>query len=255
MDRLEYKYQVPCAQMDALRRRLLPFLDLDPHAGAQGANDYTVRSIYFDTPALNFYHEKEAGIRNRIKLRIRGYNQREPESQVFLEVKRKQDMTISKNRAPLRYADLDALLKSGDVERYALEAGERLEDARRFLFHLNRRSLQPILLVIYEREAYFHKFDTSVRITLDKRLRSLPYPGLGNLFSTARIQPAMADFFILEIKFYDRFPHWFRGILEEFKLDRMALSKYAICLESQNIHWGSSTFSVLAASKGLRVPN
>ena len=54
-------------------------------------------------------------------------------------------MTTNQNR-PLRYADLDALLKSGDVERYVLEAGERLEDARRFLFHLKRRSLRPILL-------------------------------------------------------------------------------------------------------------
>ena len=30
----------------------------------------------------------------------------------------------------------------------------------------------------------------------------------------------MGSSFILEIKFYDRFPHWFRAILEEFKLDR-----------------------------------
>jgi len=121
--RLEFKYLVPWGELDRLRRALAPFVEIDSFAGAEPDQQYTVRSIYFDTPGLACYVQKEAGIHTRRKLRIRGYGAPREDSLVVLEIKRKLDMRVSKNRAFLPFAGLEQLLSSGDVERFILTRG------------------------------------------------------------------------------------------------------------------------------------
>ncbi|MBI2501643.1 MAG: VTC domain-containing protein, partial [Candidatus Latescibacteria bacterium] len=96
--RLEYKYLIPASALDLVRRRLEPFVEPDCHR-IPGRDQYTIRSIYFDTRGLDYYYQKESGIQHRRKLRLRGYNQRIPSSRGFLEIKRKDDMAVSKARA------------------------------------------------------------------------------------------------------------------------------------------------------------
>ena len=154
MEKFEYKYRVPSELLPELRARMQPFVEFDSYMNMGGPSGYTVRSIYFDTPKFDYFHEKVDGIKMRKKIRIRGYNEYNPENIIFLEIKRKNERTISKNRAPLNYQYLSKLLKTGNVEKYILTDNgfkNALEDSKKFLFHIHRYMLHPIVLVMYER--------------------------------------------------------------------------------------------------------
>jgi hypothetical protein len=254
MKRLEYKYLVPEEALVPLREWMRPFVKSDRHMGLAG--EYTVRSIYFDTGDLDYYYQKEAGIQHRRKLRIRAYGEEDEEALAFLEIKRKDDMAISKARAVFRFGDGEALFASGDLERYLYNAGEdpqALKEGQSFFFHLYRYALMPTILICYEREAFFGQRDPSLRLTLDKNLRSSPFPRVSELYSEGRQRRSLAGHFILEIKFGGLMPGWLKGLLEHYQLERRALSKYAICMEEQRIPQRSSAFSTWALSHRVAV--
>jgi hypothetical protein len=236
--RFEYKYLVPWDQLDRLRRALTPFVEVDSFAGAEPDQQYTVRSVYYDTPGLACYVQKEAGIHTRRKIRIRGYGVQNHDSMVVLEIKRKRNILGRKTRAFLPFSVLEELLSTGDVERCVQTRqkehhAKAQQSARAFLYHLYRYSLFPVILVVYEREAFFGRFDPTVRLTFDKGLRGRAYPPVAELYSEAGLHSVIAEHFILEVKFGDKMPSWAGAILEDFGLERRALSKFAICLESE----------------------
>ena len=229
MSRLEFKYLVRLEDLEALREAVLCYLEPDPSTPS-GRNEYTVRSIYLDTFGFDDYYEKESGVQHRQKVRVRGYNEGTTETPVFLEIKRKDNMAISKVRVSIRFADLRSLLDSGDVERY-VPRPETREEVRRFLFHIYRHSRKPTVLIQYEREAYFYRFDSSVRLTLDKNLRSLAFPELEDLYDERRTRRSFPGHFLLEVKFSNGVPTWFKGILQSFGLERTSFSKYCVSLD------------------------
>ncbi len=246
--RLEYKYLVSSELLPRLREMVAPFVEIDAHAAAYGARGYTVRSIYFDTCALDFYHQKLAGVEARKKLRLRGYNGGGESSIVFLEIKRKHATSVTKNRAPVKYVHAPDLFASGDVARYVLarpDCPQAMEDARRFFFHVRRDALRPIVLIVYEREAYHGKFDSSLRITFDKNLRSAAHPAIDALFGEEKTRCAMSRYFVLEVKFSGRFPAWLGPIVGALSLRLEAISKYVICIDEHNMLHGNVSLSFL----------
>jgi hypothetical protein len=234
--RHEYKYLVPNYLIDDIRAAIRPYLDVDDYAVPTGGQ-YTVRSIYFDSSDLTCYWEKEAGIKDRKKLRVRGYNRRDEKSKVFLEIKRKTNSLISKNRALLPYSSLLPAFRDIDPIQYVREEQRDQDDARRFFYHLRRQSMVPIETVLYEREPFNCRFRSSLRVTFDRNLRSVLYPGLENLYDETDVVPALPDHFILEVKCdVDRgFPGWVKGFLARFDLKKQALSKYVICLDTHGV--------------------
>jgi hypothetical protein len=236
--RYEYKYIVEESKMERLRKMVLPFVDLDAFAEASNSNQYTVRSIYFDTPKFDFYFEKVEGIKNRKKVRLRGYNTESPDNTVFLEIKRKYDIPIIKYRAPLTYSDALDIFEKVRINGHVVSSSKfpkAYENSKKFFFQVYSRNLRPTVLVIYEREAYLSKFDDTVRVTFDKNLRSSAYPALKGLYSEDRAIRSLNQFFILEIKFNKHFPAWMNPIVSTLGLKRQAASKYCITMDENKI--------------------
>lgn len=237
----EYKYLVPDHMRGELRRLISPFMEYDRYMELRrisGADErmlgYTVRSIYYDSPGFRYYHDKRDGLRIRKKVRIRGYNEYSDNNIVFLEVKRKVEKKIYKNRSSLLYRNLDAFISSGDVEQYILQYTDRAQpriDAGHFLSSMKREHLVPVVLVIYEREAYFGKFDNSFRITFDKNLRSSIHPSLDQLYEERDIRHTIPGQFVLEIKFYQTFPSWMTKIVRNLDLGLQSFSKFTNCIK------------------------
>lgn len=229
--RYERKYLVRNECLNALRKRMAPFLVHDSFAPEKenGLFQYTVRSVYYDTPEFNSLYEKWEGVEVRKKLRIRGYGFEEADSMVFMEIKRKLGDRIWKNRAQVRFDAVHELLKTG----FSNGAGEQIkgrneEDARKFLFNLYRYGYRPVNLIAYEREPFHGKFDHGVRITFDKNIRCKMWPSLKQLFSENGLRLVWKDFFILEIKYFEnKMPTWAKSIVQEFGLRHEALSKFA----------------------------
>ena len=83
--RQEKKYAINLSDGAVLRRRLGAVMHGDAHNGPQG---YTIRSLYFDTPDDQDFHDKLDGLELRRKLRLRTYSPRSDFA--MLEMKQKE---------------------------------------------------------------------------------------------------------------------------------------------------------------------
>jgi len=237
MGRVEYKYLLPQQKIEDFRREIAPFVELDQYSARHADKKYTVRSIYFDTSLLDFYRDKVIGLKKRKKIRIRGYNHAAENDVVFLELKQKNGPTIVKYRSPVLYKNLSVLLHSQDVDQYVLSnngSNNNREHARRFLAEVSRLNLTPIIKVVYEREAYYDKFNHQVRITIDSNLRSSSTVGVENIFQEENPVYSLINQTILEVKVFGEIPSWLRQAVGWFDLQLQALSKYTICLEESS---------------------
>ncbi|HEX8546827.1 MAG TPA: polyphosphate polymerase domain-containing protein [Cytophagaceae bacterium] len=252
MYRYERKYYVRNTIIDGLRKRLIPFVDPDSHANpsTNGLPQYTVRSIYYDSPVMEYYHEKMDGLENRSKYRIRVYDDYKPGEILFVEIKRKLGNRIKKHRSTILVDDIQMLLNTGEAERFVIRDKnyeEGLKDANKFLFHYYKHSLRPVNLVTYDREAYHGKFDHGVRITLDKNVRTKVYPHLDELYNESHLKAVTSNHFILEIKYFNIIPSWATSIVEEFGLSHEAISKYSTGID---VHTpGRMRFSPIGMSR------
>lgn len=235
--RIECKYLISNKKLTALRNAVMPYMTLDKYSEIRPDKQYTVRSIYFDTRRLDYYHDKLAGIKRRKKLRIRGYNSQTNDSLIFLEIKRKNGPTITKARAPIPFADHADVINEGNLEKYKeiLNSTENgFKDAKKFLYHLYTSNLIPTIKIIYEREAFFYKFYQGIRVTFDKNLRSSLVVKPECLYEEENIRYGLPSKSIMEIKVYGEIPLWLQNIIGSFQLQQEALSKYTICLESHS---------------------
>jgi len=230
--RHELKYYLPEEMYPELLRLIRPYTAPDPYLDRSRVRSYLVRSLYLDTDDLRSYHDKLCGIRNRKKLRIRAYNQER--STVFLEIKRKYDNIIVKDRASVQIEELPSLL-----DRYG---GYRLNGGRsnaendvtmRFLSLIPALQLRPVLLIAYEREAYIGLFDDTARLTLDRNLRYLPGRS-HDLFYSGRDWFSVKRPCILELKFNRVLPFFFKHVIRRLNLWAQAISKYCLCIERCN---------------------
>jgi VTC domain-containing protein len=233
--RIEYKYLAPQALLGRIRADLSRYLEADRPPVAPPSPEYTVRSVYFDTPRFHCFEEKLGGLRLRNKFRVRGYGCWRDDSLVFLEIKRKCDAFVEKHRAPLRHRDLEAFFATRDIDRYIVATSgtdREKQDAIRFLYHYGRNAIRPVIRVVYDREAFLGKFDSSLRLTFDKNIRAARSPSLDALYDEDSLVPSIPNHFVIEIKFFRcALPAWVPALVQRYELPRLAISKYAICLD------------------------
>jgi SPX domain protein involved in polyphosphate accumulation len=224
--RYEIKYQITPEMIPQIGDYIKPFTTTDPHLKDAADNKYTVRSIYFDTPTLDFYYEKMDGLKIRKKLRVRTYN--EMNDFAFLEIKRKFVNCIVKERSKLPFMVIEKLINA--PEESAIMYPEDDYNARlvsgKFVYTLLKKGLVPVLLVVYEREAYVGVNDDRERLTIDTDIRAISEPDLGDIMITDNFVPIIKNRSILELKFDDVMPQWMNNLVREFSIKRESISKY-----------------------------
>ncbi|MBL7809732.1 MAG: polyphosphate polymerase domain-containing protein [Saprospiraceae bacterium] len=256
--RYEFKYLVPSEQYQLLHSAMLPFLRRDGFAAKQETGMYTVRSIYFDTPGFEMYHTKIDGIAHRMKVRIRGYNVGDDNSTVFLEIKRKYEGPILKNRADAPFGVIKELFKPGVVFDDYVHLIKNPDNARRFFYQIHSKNLRPVINVIYEREPFLGKnmdLENDFRVTFDLHLRSVGYPEVENLYQETGASYAYPGFFILEVKFNHYCPTWVKPIMEDFQLRKEPASKYVGTINSNHFINPMKRGEALAKGQLKPLPN
>jgi len=231
--RKEYKYFFPCELLDPLRQRFLSNMEHDEFCRQREGNRYTVRSIYLDTRHLLFYYEKIDGLKIRKKLRIRTYDLPEANCPAFLEIKRKFNNTIYKERVKTSLSETPLLLNGG-IPQIQSNNPQFLDKAvmGKFVYLTKRLKLEPTVLITYEREAFQGEDDARLRVTFDLNVRSYAYPGLDEFYREDDLQRIKDSYFIIEIKFFDRMPIWVRSIVREYRLRVQSISKYCRGLDA-----------------------
>ncbi len=219
--RNEWKYLIDTAQKEVITRRLDPLLQLDRHAQDGG---YMIRSLYFEDYYNSAYEEKDAGVLQRKKYRIRIYNC--SDQSIKLERKKKFGSYIYKESAPLTREEVYRIL-DGDYS-FLLESPHSL--CREFYFECTSNVMRPRTIVDYEREPWILDAGT-VRVTFDMDVRAAV--GSFDIFdptlpTLSVLEPGKC---VMEVKFTEFLPRFVRDILPDRASEFTAVSKYVLCYE------------------------
>lgn len=219
--RHEWKYLIDTAQKELICQRLSPFLQLDKHAANGG---YMIRSLYFDDYFNTAYEEKDAGVLERKKYRIRIYNC--SDSSIKLERKKKFGSYIYKEAATLTRDEVYKIL-DGDYE-FLLQSKYPL--CREFYYECVSNVMRPRTIVDYDREPWILDEGT-VRITFDMDVRAAV--GSYDIFdATLPALPVLEDGkCVMEVKYTEFLPKFVRDVLPDRASEFTAVSKYVLCYE------------------------
>lgn len=236
--RFELKYRVDETIAVAIRRFVQAYLVPDDFGANREIPSYPVHSLYLDSEELALYRATVNGDIKRFKLRARYYDDR-PESPVYLEIKRRADRCILKDRALVRRADAVRLIEGETpTMQHLLRAEPRqLAALRTFAQLMQRMGATPRAHVGYDREAWVSEGRNAVRVTMDRAIQCEPC--LGARLTTAFERPVTVfpGRVILEVKFTDRFPAWVGAMVRAFGLQQQSAAKYvdgvAACGEPQ----------------------
>lgn len=228
--RYENKYLV--TEYTALRIRdfIRQYLDLDEFGIGQPNASYPVHSLYLDSRKLEIYWRTVNGDKNRYKLRLRYYND-DPETPVFFEIKRRMNNIILKQRAAIRREALPMIL-AGQFPKPQYFFSKSPSDRAsldRFINLMLSVDARPLMHVAYDREAYVHAHNNEVRVTMDRNIRcqvDLTTDCLVGMTKPYHLKEISGNVVVLELKFTDRYPNWFRELVQSFNVMQCGAAKF-----------------------------
>ncbi len=231
--RFELKYVIDERRAAAIRDFVRGHLVRDEHAPDTPKGEYVVSSLYLDSPDLTLARATQRGLRNRVKLRIRQYNN-DPGAPVFFEIKRRDANVILKQRAAVRRDAATRLIRGRIPRRSDLlkPDGEQYGALERFCELSRCIGAIGQVFVNYCREAYVSPDSNAVRLTFDRRLTAAPFYGTLRIPDDRNTLAPRVRGVVLELKFTDRFPKWMREMVCAFDLDRGSMAKYVVCVEA-----------------------
>ena len=217
--RYEVKYMLNRQQYTALRSLMKNYMTADPHGPG------TIQSLYFDTPDyLLIQHSLEKPLYKE-KLRLRSYGIAAPEVLVFVELKKKYDSIVYKRRIAMPESQaMDYLLHNHLV--YDSQIAHEVDYCLRTYRHL-----APKVLLSYEREAFYDKFNPDFRMTFDRNI--LWRNNDLDLKSGIYGNPILNDNqILLEIKTAGAIPLWLVHFFSEQKIYKTSFSKYGTAYQT-----------------------
>jgi hypothetical protein len=206
----EIKFLIPRAMAVGVRDWARRHLDPDPHGTGPFGDEYSITTLYLDTPRYDVFHRRASF--GRSKYRIRRYDHG---PDVFLERKLRRPGVLAKRRTPVPGGEL-LRLERDDVVDW---------EGRWFHRRMMLRGLRPVCELSYHRVArQGGSASGPIRLTLDDDLRALRSGHLG--FTGGDGVPFATDQVVLELKFRAEVPAAFKRLVEEFGLQPQAASKY-----------------------------
>ncbi len=210
---------------------------IEEYAKPDRNKQYTICSLYYDTPQNLLIRRSIDKPVYKEKLRLRCYGVPDENTPVFAEIKKKYKKVVYKRRAKMSFADAWDFLGSNDIPCGYDEQTQILNEISWFLKSYD--GLAPAMLISYDRTAYFGKENSDLRITFDENVlwrdtKLSPADGIwgNNLLKNLKL-PDMPKAFhdaddlrIMEIKIPGSMPLWLSELLAENKIYPTSFSKY-----------------------------
>jgi len=235
--RFELKYLIPEEITRELRSFIRAYLELDDYGANKPNLAYPVHSLYLDSPGLETHYAGINGTKNRYKLRLRYYDDHE-DSPVFFEIKRRVDNCILKQRCGVK-REAVALLLSGelpDSSHLISREPRHLGSLQRFNLLMHHINARPKLHNHYQREAWVSPENNSIRVTFDRFIRCEPFFRPEAVVPMTKPIQVFPESVVLELKYTNRFPGWFREMVERFDLMQFSSAKYCEGVERIGVH-------------------
>lgn len=215
--RHELKYYIGPDEALELINRLLPVMKFDKNSGPGG--QYTISSVYFDTPDNRSLKASVNGYLKRKKYRIRAYNH--SDDYIVLEKKVKRGQLGFKEQVRLDREIYDNVLYEDGKKLLTLDS----ELATEFYTAMHIDKYRPVTVVEYKRRAFIYPV-SNVRITLDTDIRGSS-SGYDIFYDhTTFVSTVPPCYVVLEVK-YDHFlPDHIRSLLPRRASLQSSISKY-----------------------------
>ena len=180
----------------------------------------TICNIYFDTPD---YRLIRASIEKPVfkeKLRIRSYEVPTPDSNVFVEIKRKDRGVVYKRRVSMSYRDaIGYLCRNGQCPKDN-QITKEIDYFKSFY-----GNVRPAVSLFYDRLAFKGKDDDSLRITFDFNIRYRT-KRLDLQYGTDGKRLTDSDRIVMEVKCLEAMPLWLCRVFSELEIFPASYSKY-----------------------------
>jgi len=215
--RYEIKYLISNVQKKYILTLMKPFMELDQYGRT------TIRNIYFDTNNYRLIRQSIEKPVYKEKLRIRSYTQATPESNVFVELKKKYQSIVYKRRLYLPEADAMQWLCNKNSPKNTYINSQISNEIDYFIeFYHN---LNPTVFLSYEREAYYSIHGGDFRITFDDSIlcRQNDLSLKSEIYGTPLLED---DKTLMEIKCSGGIPLWMTEILSKHQIYKTSFSKY-----------------------------
>ncbi len=212
--RYELKYLMTREQKDRLMENIQDRLAPDRYGKT------IIRNIYFDTA---FYQMIRRSIEKPVykeKLRVRSYSQADPDSTVFVELKKKYHGVVYKRRMVLpEHAAMDWL--TGAV---ACPVDNQISREINYLLAFYPQ-LRPAGFLSYQREAFYDAAQPDFRVTFDDQIlfRQTDISLRSAVYGTLLLPQNMV---LMELKCAGAMPLWAAKALAKEHIYQTSFSKY-----------------------------
>lgn len=218
------------AYANTFKRREMKFLldeeqyaflrsEIEKHMTEDDFGRHTILNIYLDNHNNDLIRSSLGKPVYREKLRLRAYGNVEDNSEAFLEIKKKFRGITYKRRFELTYKALHDYITDGTPPDKRGQVFEEID------YMIRRMSLEPKIVICYDREAYYGNDDKEFRLTFDGNVRfrrdelDLRSGDHGEYLIT---QP----YTVMEVKSAGAIPIWLARTLSEKKIFHGSFSKY-----------------------------
>lgn len=212
--RHELKYLISAQDASLLKGRISSLLTVDENS--TDPSGYLVTSLYYDTHNFSFAREKEDGLEERVKYRIRTYGDEGASFQLERKAK----------RGNLCFKTSCALVSPWENPVHSPLAS--------FFSYRRTGALKPAVIVRYRRKAFCSAL-SRIRVTFDHDLSALRARE-GFPRNEGISVPVLPDgMVILEIKYDEYLPAHIGLALRLSARPQLSLSKYLLCLKAVGI--------------------
>ena len=218
--RYELKYLLTKEQKETIMRAMKPYMDLDQSGRT------TICNIYLDTDNYRLIRRSIENPAYKEKLRVRSYGRAEPDSTVFVELKKKYKKVVYKRRISLPEEEA---MKWMSGERPCPSCNQIGEEVDYFLSYYEK--LHPVIFLSYEREAFYAKDESDFRVTFDDTILCRQEElSLNTAAYGTELLPKGTV--LMEIKCSGGIPLWMTHVLSGEKIYRISFSKYGTAYQT-----------------------
>ena len=213
-ERRELKYRITDAQRAALEAAFGARMVPDEHG------ESTICNIYYDTADYRLIRASLEKPAYKEKLRLRSYGVPTADKSCFLELKKKYKGIVFKRRISAPYTDIKSYMAGEDNGIENSQILKEIDYFRRFY-----GCLKPTADIFYDREAFYDRTDSSVRLTFDSNVlaRGWDLELENGIYGERVLENGL---YILEVKTSGAMPMWIAEMLNEFKIYPISFSKY-----------------------------
>lgn len=212
--RYEMKYMLTLQQKEKVLAAMEPYMKLDKYGRT------TIRNIYYDTDTYLLIRRSIEKPAYKEKLRIRSYSQAEPDSTVFVELKKKYKHVVYKRRISLPEEEAMEWIAR---ENHCHKCTQISAEVDYFLDYYE--TLHPAVFLSYEREAFYSNDGSDFRVTFDDTIlcRQEDLSLESEVYGTPLLPEGMV---LMEIKCSGGIPLWMTHVLSEEHIYKTSFSKY-----------------------------